>query len=273
MNNRIKTILGLLAFVVLIGIAYFAYNNLSGLYKPDDTAQLPQENGQALLSDVPGPGDSLAQNSNAAQSPVSITAENTQAAESKSSTWQIPAGKSPAGAAKNTVPGSKPQNNTAAAPAPGSQNTAKQPAPRIEKDTRPKADGFTVQSAGGKSVKLSNFFGKPIVVNFWASWCPPCRSEMPHFNKAYADYKGQITFLMVDLVDGQRETVNSGQNYINNEGYTFPVYFDTKQSASYAYRIQSIPMTLFIDSGGHIVQTVRGAMDESTLRRNLENIK
>lgn len=69
-----------------------------------------------------------------------------------------------------------------------------------------KAPDFTVVDAKGDSVNLSDLLGKPIVLNFWASWCPPCKSEMPDFNEVYKEVGEDITFMMVDLVDGQRET-------------------------------------------------------------------
>jgi thioredoxin-related protein len=78
---------------------------------------------------------------------------------------------------------------------------------------------------------------------------------------------------MVDLVDGQRETVEIGQDYIAGEGFAFPVYFDTDQEAAFAYMIQSIPTTLFIDSQGNIVKKYTGAMDEETLKGYLEKIE
>ncbi len=282
MNNKMKTILGLLAFVLLIGGAYFAYNNLSSLYKPGgDQAQLAPENGQAFQSSAPAPDSSPEQSLNTDQNQSGNTVQNDSAAQNKSNSWKLPADKSPAvqnnspkgtgeNAAQNSkAPGSKAPGSTA----PNTKSTLPKPAVKAPDDNLPKAADFTVENSGGKSVKLSSFFGKPIVVNFWASWCPPCRSEMPNFDKAYADYKGKVTFIMVDLVDGQRETVSTGKDYISDQGFTFPVYFDTQQSAAYAYKIQSIPMTLFIDKGGHIVKTARGAMEESTLRSYIESIR
>lgn len=133
-----------------------------------------------------------------------------------------------------------------------------------------KADDFTVFTKSGDAVKLSDFYGKPVVLNFWASWCPPCKSEMPHFENVYKEYGDNINFMMLDIVDGTRETQKKGQDYVEQMGYTFPVYFDNNQEASYKYSIMSIPMTFFIDSEGYIVSYVTGAISETNLRSEIQ---
>lgn len=135
------------------------------------------------------------------------------------------------------------------------------------------APDFVVYDADGKEVRLSDFKGRPVVLNFWASWCPPCKAEMPHFNTVYADVKDSVVFLMIDLVDGQRETQQLGQTYVDEQGFSFPIYFDLKQSAANAYGISSIPTTIFIDVDGNVVTGQEGMMDEQTLRAGIELIK
>lgn len=134
-----------------------------------------------------------------------------------------------------------------------------------------KAPDFTVTDMDGAQVKLSEMYGKPVVVNFWASWCPPCKAEMPDFDRVYLEKGNDVTFMMVDLV-GMRETKESGEKYIEEQGFSFPVYFDTKQEAAAAYGISSIPTTLFIDKDGYIVTGARGAIDERTLRYGIDLI-
>lgn len=136
-----------------------------------------------------------------------------------------------------------------------------------------KAPDFTVLDAQGNSVKLSDLFGDPIVLNFWASWCPPCKSEMPEFNEVYNEVGEEITFMMVDLVDGQRETKEKGEKYIAEQGFSFPVYFDTKQDAAGTYGIASIPTTIFIDREGYIITGAQGAIDAKTLKKGIDLIK
>lgn len=131
------------------------------------------------------------------------------------------------------------------------------------------APDFAVYDADDNKVMLSDFIGKPIVLNFWASWCPPCKSEMPGFNTVYEEMGDDIVFMMIDLVNGQRETKELGEKYIAEQGFTFPVYYDTDGDADYTYGISYIPTTLFIDSDGFLVTGAQSAIDEATLRRGI----
>lgn len=95
-----------------------------------------------------------------------------------------------------------------------------------EKETAP---DFTVYDKSEREIKLSDFLGKPTVVNFWASWCGPCKMEMPEFEEKYRKLGNEINFLMVNMTDGSRETVKIASDFIEKKGYTFPVYYDTKE--------------------------------------------
>lgn len=145
--------------------------------------------------------------------------------------------------------------------------------PETTEEEKTKAPDFTAVDADGNSVKLSDLFGKPIVLNFWASWCPPCKGEMPEFNEVYQDVGEDVTFVMVNLTDGVRETRDKGAQYVKDQGFSFPVYFDTEQEAADAYGIRSIPTTLFIDQDGYIVTGAEGAIDGDTLRKGIDYIK
>ncbi len=134
------------------------------------------------------------------------------------------------------------------------------------------APDFTVYDADGKPVKLSDMKGKPVVLNFWASWCPPCKSEMPDFDEICKEFEGRVEFMMVNLTDGVQETVESARNFIHMMEYSFPVYYDTDMDASNTYGIQSIPTTFFIDAEGNLIAYASGAMSGDTLKQGISMI-
>ena len=136
-----------------------------------------------------------------------------------------------------------------------------------------KAPDFNMVDIDGNSVKLSDFEGKPVVLNFWASWCPPCKEEMPYFDKMYGETGEEIQFLMVSLADGMRETVEKGKAHIAENGYSFPIYFDVTNEASMPYGLSAIPTTFFLDAEGYLVAYVRGAIDEATLLQGIGMLK
>lgn len=136
--------------------------------------------------------------------------------------------------------------------------------------TYTKAPDFTVYDAQGKEAHLSDYFGKPIVLNFWASWCGPCKMEMPNFEEAYLQYGEEIQFMMVSLTDNASETVETAKAFIHEQGYTFPVYFDTEASGAIAYGVTSIPMTYFIDADGNGVAYAMGTLDAKSLQQGID---
>ncbi|MBQ8834152.1 MAG: TlpA family protein disulfide reductase [Oscillospiraceae bacterium] len=129
---------------------------------------------------------------------------------------------------------------------------------------------FTVYDIDGNPYKLSDFEGKPVILNFWASWCGPCKSEMPDFEEKYQEYGDTIQFLMVNLTDNSQETVETASKFIAGQGYTFPVFYDTDISAAMAYGIYSIPVTYFIDANGDLITYGQGAMSASVLQRGID---
>lgn len=152
----------------------------------------------------------------------------------------------------------KPQQNTAAA----SLQTSKTSAP-----------DFTVQDVNGNNVSLSDFKGKPVVLNFWASWCPPCKAEMPDYEKMFQQYSSKgVVFLMVNMTDGNRETIATAKQFLKANKYSFTAYFDAKSDAANTYGISSIPDSIFIDKNGYVINAYEGMIDVTTMKNNIEAI-
>lgn len=134
------------------------------------------------------------------------------------------------------------------------------------------APNFTVLDADGNEVQLSDYRGKPVVLNFWATWCYYCKVEMPDFDKAYEKYP-DVQFLMVNATDGVQETMASAKEYIEQEGFRFDVFFDTELDAVNAYYVTGFPSTFFIDENGSLVTYSSGMLDFETLEKGIRMIK
>ena len=134
------------------------------------------------------------------------------------------------------------------------------------------APDFTVYDAEGNPVQLYDYIGKPLVVNFWASWCGPCQMEMPHFEDKYQELGDEVQFLMINMTDGGRETVDSASAFIAEKEYTFPVLYDTDSNAALTYGAYSLPTTYFIDADGYAVAQATGAIDADTLQQGIDLI-
>ena len=130
------------------------------------------------------------------------------------------------------------------------------------------APDFTALDWDGNEVNLSDYIGKPMVLNFWAHWCGPCQMEMPEFNTKWEALGGEVTFLMVHEGSGTEE----GKAKVTDGGYTFPVVFDESGSAGYLYGINAYPTTFFINAEGHMKAYYMGAMDAELLQQGIDLI-
>lgn len=132
------------------------------------------------------------------------------------------------------------------------------------------APDFTMTAEDGTEVSLSSFEGMPVILNFWASTCGPCQREMPEFQSAYEQYGSQIQFVMVNVPDFNGETRERAQQMLQQNGYTFPVFYDDTTQGQVQYGISSIPQTFFITPDGKLAAYAAGAINAATLERGVE---
>lgn len=135
------------------------------------------------------------------------------------------------------------------------------------------AKDFTVYNEEGNAVKLSDFKNKKaVLVNIWASWCGPCKEEMPYFEEAIKKYGDEVEILMVNLTDGKRETKEKALKFLKDNNLEMKVLFDEKLSAANTYNINGIPRSIFINKAGKIVYDREGLIDKDTLFNNIKKI-
>jgi len=140
------------------------------------------------------------------------------------------------------------------------------PAPRPDFPAPP----FSLLSLEGQEVQLADFKGRAVVVNFWASWCPPCRAEMPAFQKIYGEYESKgLVILAVNSQESHTNAFDFAQSYT----LTFPILLDEDGEISNRYRAASLPTTFFINKDGLIREVIYGGpISEANLRIQVEKL-
>ena len=141
-------------------------------------------------------------------------------------------------------------------PTPSPTPTSIPQAPQVGK----RAPDFQLPDLEGQSVSLSEFQGKPVLLNFWATWCGPCRQEMPHIQGIFEEKSDTDLIILAVDIGEELSTVN---NFLQNGNFSFTVLLDTKQEISLKYNIRAIPTTFFIDKDGIIQEIKVGAFSNT----------
>ena len=132
------------------------------------------------------------------------------------------------------------------------------------------APDFTLDTLQGEQVKLSSLRGKVIVVNFWTTWCPPCRAETPALERSYEAYKDlDVVILGVNLTD--QDSLKEVESFVHEFGLTYPILLDRDGAVGLLYQLSGLPTTFFINREG-IIRTVviGGPMSETSIRSKIE---
>ena len=126
---------------------------------------------------------------------------------------------------------------------------------------------------GADSISISNLGGTPLIINFWAGLCPPCRAEMPDFQEFHDENAGRVTLLGIDVGEfnglGDRETAKA---LLTELDITYPAGSTTDDRVIPGYKVLTMPTTVFIDSGGQVFRTWNGVLDKETLAEVTEDM-
>jgi len=236
MYKKLAVVVGIGAFIMIIMAALIAHDWLTGRGEDPDTLVIEHTH----VVQVPVP-----------QTPeFEVSQQETEAPDDDGMPGDPPA--------EYTYPEDTPQ-----------EDTPPEDAPPEEDIEHPLAPDFTMLDIDDNELSLADFFGKPIVLNFWTTWCPSCVLEMPYFEQLYDSINGDVHIIKVNLLDGQRETRDRVDSFMEENGYSFPIFFDGGLG-SIQYGVRYIPMTFFIDAQGNVVATNQGPVNEDILRRGLE---
>ena len=134
------------------------------------------------------------------------------------------------------------------------------------------APDFSLPTTNGETIRLSDLRGQAVLVNLWATWCPPCRAEMPAIEKVYQEYKDQgFVVLAVDMTF--QDDPSAVMPFVQEHGLTFPILLDQSGAVARAYQLRSLPSSFFITHDGIINEVVIGGpMSEALLRTRVEEI-
>jgi cytochrome c biogenesis protein CcmG/thiol:disulfide interchange protein DsbE len=128
-----------------------------------------------------------------------------------------------------------------------------------------RAHAFTLTTLDGKSVSLNDWRGKIVLVNFWATWCPPCRSEMPDIEAAYQTHRDNFVVLAIN----QSESVDAAKRFADEFHLTFPILLDTTGSVGQQFQVQALPTSFFIDPNGIIRAANLGQMNRAYIEAQI----
>lgn len=136
------------------------------------------------------------------------------------------------------------------------------------------APDFTLETLAGDTVTLSELKGKKVILNFWATWCPPCKAEMPHMESFYSKLtdEDQVELIAVNVTESEKIGISEVEKFIDSYGLSFPIPLDKKAEVTQKYGVFSMPTTYMIDTKGLIAQKIIGPLDEKKLNELVDSM-
>lgn len=132
------------------------------------------------------------------------------------------------------------------------------------------APDFQLKTLDGKTIKLSDYKGQGVFLNFWATYCPPCKKEMPYIENQYQKFKNKgVTVLAVDVGE-PKLTVDK---FVQRYDLSFPILLDSREEVLDPYGIGPIPVTFLIDKNGKVVDRITAGLSEETIKQYMQKIK
>jgi peroxiredoxin len=132
------------------------------------------------------------------------------------------------------------------------------------------APDFKLVSTEGKTITLSDFRGQPVILNFWATWCAPCRAEFPEFQKAATDNADRL--VIIGINNTSADNVDSIPAFLDEFGVTFPIVLDETGDTVKTYRIIGLPTTVFIDSNGVVNEIFTGPLNKAYIESKISEL-
>lgn len=257
--KKITLFITVIVLALVLGAAMLLYPKLAAQYQPEGGGMI------TASSESSGTNSSTAQFSDE----DAVSGDESSDSASKPASTETPEPSEGEAASISDREADKAAESSGNAEGPSSTEGSSPTEPVISENAIP---DFRVLDWEGNPVQLYDLLDKPVVINFWATWCNPCCSELPDFDAAYQKYGKDVNFLMVNLTDGQRDTMERVQAFVTDNGFTFPVYFDTEYNAAINYGVSSIPMTVIAYSGGEPYGYKIGTLSAEALEQALDEL-
>lgn len=133
------------------------------------------------------------------------------------------------------------------------------------------APDFELKTLEGQTVRLSDYIGKKVILNFWATWCPPCKEEVPHMQKVYEKYKDQGFEILAVNVTTQDKGQQAIAHFVEDYGMTFDVLLDEEGIVGETYQVITLPTSYMIDEKGNMVNVIEGPMTEAMMEEFVQH--